>query len=116
MPKPQRDLAREQFWRQTLADWRSSGLTVRAFCKARDLRLTTFDYWKRELHRRDQAASPAPSKPRPRSAKPTFVPVTLNSSPSVEVLCQTDHVVCVSGVSLSELFAALTVTPGDTTC
>jgi hypothetical protein len=116
MPKPQRDLAREQFWRQTLADWRTSGLSVRAFCEARDLRPTTFDYWKRELHRRDQAASPAPSKPIPRSAKPKFVPVTLISSPSVEVRCPTGHVVCVSGVSLSELFAALAVTPGDATC
>jgi transposase len=108
MPKPQRDLAREQFWRQTLADWRTSGLSVRAFCEARDLRPTTFDYWKRELQRRDQAASPKPVQPKstPRSAK----------TPSVEVRCPTGHVVCVNGVSLSELFAALATMPGDTAC
>jgi hypothetical protein len=118
MPKPQRDLVREQFWRQTLADWRSSGLSVRAFCEARDLRPTTFDYWKRELQRRDQAPSPAPAKPIPRSSKPKFLPVTVVPGPNlaVEVRCPTGHVVSVIGVSLPELFAALATTPGDAAC
>ncbi len=63
MPKPQRDLVREQFWRQTIADWRASGRTIRDFCRERHLARTAFDYWQRELKRRDQ---PAPSPPSPR--------------------------------------------------
>ena len=31
MPKPQRDPAREQFWRQTIADQRASGRTIRDY-------------------------------------------------------------------------------------
>ena len=31
MPKSQLDPAREQFWRQTMADWRASGRTIRDY-------------------------------------------------------------------------------------
>lgn len=130
MPKPQRDPVREQFWRETIADWRASGRTIRDFCDERHLSRTAFDHWQRELKRRDQPVPPTPksskasakspprSAPRsaPRVVRPAFVPVTVVPTPSlisvaVEVRCPTGHVVSVTGVPLGEtlrdLFAAL---------
>ena len=50
--------SREPFWRQVLARWKRSGLSVRAFCGAEGLNPMTFYWWRRELGRRDQ---PQPS-------------------------------------------------------
>jgi transposase len=46
---------REQYWRQVVAQWRRSGLTVRGFCLGRGLSETLFYWWRRELARRDGA-------------------------------------------------------------
>lgn len=35
--------------RQVLAEYKESGLTRRAFCQQRNIPITTFDYWRREL-------------------------------------------------------------------
>ena len=50
--------SREPYWRQVLARWKRSGLSVRAFCGAEGLNPMTFYWWRRELARRDQ---PQPS-------------------------------------------------------
>lgn len=108
MPKPQRDPAREQFWRHAIADQQSSGRTVRDFCRDRQLTETAFHHWRRELRKRDDA----------RSATPAFVPVTVVPGPSapnttctpnttIEVRCPSGHVVSVTGIPLCELFAVL---------
>jgi hypothetical protein len=127
MPKHQRDPVREQFWREAIADWRASGRTIRDFCHERHLARTAFDYWQRELKRRDQPVpstpksplSPQPSKPTPKPAhrtakSPAFVPVTVVPLPNlapgtVEVRCPSGHVVTLASanVTLCELFAAL---------
>ena len=49
---------RESYWRQVVARWKRSGLSVRAFCGAEGLNPMTFYWWRRELGRRDQ---PQPS-------------------------------------------------------
>ncbi|QEL16690.1 IS66 family insertion sequence element accessory protein TnpA [Limnoglobus roseus] len=116
MAKTQRDPAREQFWRDAIAAWRSSGLTVRAFCERRQLTETTFHHWRRELRRRAAAA--------PLTAPPAFVPVTVvaaESDPvhSIEVRCPSGHVVTVPGAdaaTLRELFQALAALAGETPC
>ena len=59
-----RDGQKEQLWRRWFEDWRSSGLSVRAFCCRRDVSEASFYAWRRELHKRD--ADPA-----------VFVPVQL---------------------------------------
>jgi hypothetical protein len=102
MPKPQRDPARELFWRTTIADQRASGRTVRDFCRDRQLTETAFHHWRRALRDRDAA----------RTAMPAFVPVTVVPAPNVasatvEVRCPSGHVVSVTGVPLRDLFAAL---------
>lgn len=105
MPKPQRDPAREQFWRQTIAEQQAGGRTVRDFCRDRQLAETSFHHWRRELRERDAARTRPPTPP-------AFVPVTVVPSPNslsaaVEVRCPSGHVVSVTGIPLRELFAAL---------
>lgn len=122
MVRGQRDPEREREWRERMARWSASGLSVRAFCLQRGLIETSFYYWKRELLARDAAAAastviaPAKLPARRRPAKespPVFVPVTVlpGSTLSVEVRCPSGHVVLLSGcdvASLTSLFAALT--------
>jgi transposase len=48
-----RSSAREQHWREVVAQWRQSGLAVHRFCLERGLAETTFYRWRGELERRD---------------------------------------------------------------
>ena len=105
----QRDPTREQFWRDAVAAWRSSGVSVREFCDRRGVTRTAFDYWRKELRRRDDERSPGP-------AAPTFVPVTVVAAPAVAagVRCPSGHVVTLPNCEaslLSDLFAALRPVP-----
>jgi hypothetical protein len=54
---------REQFWRDTLAAWRDSGQSVRAFCAARGLSEGTFYVRRRELADNGQWPMAAASPP-----------------------------------------------------
>jgi transposase len=54
MAKGQRDRAKERLWRQHLAAWRRSGLSVRAFCAAQGLSEPSFYSWRRMLTQRDR--------------------------------------------------------------
>jgi hypothetical protein len=135
MARGQRDAARERAWRERVARWAASGLSVRAFCLQHGLIETSFYYWKRELRAREassvtsstasdltsRASSPAigpaksPVRKRPVATQsaPVFVPVTVlaGSTLSVEVRCPSGHVVLLPSceiASLASLFAALT--------
>ena len=48
-----RDPKREVIWRQTLARWQRSGLSVGQFCAAGRLKASVFYYWRAKLARRD---------------------------------------------------------------
>jgi hypothetical protein len=60
--RKQHDSGKEQLWRRMLRQWRSSGLTVRAFCRMHSLSEPSFYSWRRVLAQRDAPA-------------PAFVPV-----------------------------------------
>ena len=123
MAKRQRDPAREHLWRNRLAAWQASGLTIRAFCRRHHLAETSFHYWRRELQARDATTSP--------TNRPMFVPVrvlteidTVATPPQpearhatmVEVRCPSGHVVTLPLAEvtlLRHLFAALTHLPGS---
>lgn len=123
MARRQRNPALERQWRERLAQWRASGLSVRAFCLRRGWVETAFYYWRRELRARDEAAamaasrspvsrSPASQRPAAKTCPPTFVPVTVipAATLAVEVRCPSGHVVLLSScdaVDLASLFAAL---------
>lgn len=57
-----RDKRKEQQWRRRIRSWRTSGLSVRAFCARHGLAQPSFYAWRRELQRRD-------------AEEPAFVPV-----------------------------------------
>ena len=59
MAKGQRDAGREAYWRKMIASWRESGLGVRPFCRRERLKETALYFWRRELQRRDVAATPS---------------------------------------------------------
>lgn len=63
--------AKEERWRSEVEGWRRSGLSVRAWCRQRQLSEPSFYAWRRMLAQRDEAAA---------HAKPTFVTVTAQPS------------------------------------
>jgi hypothetical protein len=67
MPKHQPNPVLERTWRDRIALWRVSSLSVRAFCRQQRLNENSFYFWRRELLRRDQTAANTPA----------FVPVHL---------------------------------------
>lgn len=73
MANRQRDLGKEQFWRQMVARQRRSDLTIRAFCEHAGLSQPSFYQWRGELARRDRAQHDQT----PPSARAAFVPVHL---------------------------------------
>lgn len=76
--KLQRDAGREQFWRDAVAAWRRCGVSVRAFCRRRDLPEASFYFWRRTLQERDEQQATA------RAA--TFVPVRVVPDAPVEIV------------------------------
>lgn len=128
MAKKFRDPALERQWRDRVAAWAASGLTMRAFCDRQQLTETTFRHWRRELRERDAASALPPSSCVTGSSSagpPTFVPVTIlpNAEPAVpaathavEVRCPSGHVVSLPNVdaaTLRGLFAALASRAGE---
>jgi len=77
MARQQRDLTREQTWRRHIEQHRSSGLTIRVYCAAYQLRETSFYFWRQEIAKRDRE-----SVAQPKSA-PAFVPVAVIDPPAV---------------------------------
>ena len=69
MAKGDRDVAKEQFWRETVARQASSGLKVRAFCQQEQLTESAFYAWRRTIRERDGQVKPAPP----------FVPAVMTS-------------------------------------
>jgi transposase len=51
-PGRTRDERKERQWRRWIAQWRASGLSVRAFCDRRGLATPSFYNWRRVLERR----------------------------------------------------------------
>jgi transposase len=102
-----RNPRREQFWRDTINAWKSSGQSVRAFCAARGLTEATFYARRRELaHREPPTTSGTPS-----GCSPTFVAVRVVPDPTVEVVLPTGLVLRVPAgadpAAVARLVAAL---------
>ena len=135
MARKSRDPALERAWRERVARWAASGLSVRAFCRQQGLIETSFYYWKRELRAREasmssstgsgspshaavsaMAAAQSPvrqrsprQRPVVKKSAPMFVPVTVlpGLTLSVEVRCPSGHVVLVSACDLASLSSLL---------
>jgi hypothetical protein len=108
VPKTRRRQAdREQFWRDTIAAWKESGQSVRAFCTARGVAEATFFARRRELANRGH--SPRPSATH--GPSPSFAAVRVIPDPTIEIVLPGGVLVRVpSGVdptAVAHLVAAL---------
>ena len=107
MANHQRDLEREQFWRETIGRQAASGLSVREFCRREQLAETSFFAWRRTIRQRDAEQGP--------SDGPAFVPAVVTSTSSAETSITLElpsgHTLklpeSVSAVRLAELVHAL---------
>jgi hypothetical protein len=112
MPKTRRRRTdREQFWGETIAAWKSSEQSVRAFCAARGVSEARFFVRRRQLDgpgHSDQPASPIP--------RPTFVPVRVVPEPTVEIVLTTGVVIRVPVGPDSAAVARLAAALGGASC
>jgi hypothetical protein len=111
---------REQFWRRMIAQWQASGLGVRAFCGAHELRQPSFYAWRRTLAQRDRQrpATPPPTPASARRSPPAqtdFVPVHVVPVATLEVIVRTGQSVRVGvgfdAAHLRAVVAALEAKP-----
>ena len=70
MAKHERDLSKEQHWRDVIARQAASGLNVRAFCRREEIAESAFHAWRRTIRERDGDVKPA-------SPAPRFVPAVI---------------------------------------
>ena len=82
------------FWRMVLETWRSSGLSVREFCKREGLTESSFYYWRRRLRCRSGCSPDNTSAPsEQRATSPDFIEIT-SSIPrcsSLELALRSGH-------------------------
>jgi len=72
----QRDVAKEQFWRDKVQRHKQSGQTNREFCDRENLKACSLSWWRRELTKRDREVSQPEQK-----VKTPFVPVRVVPDP-----------------------------------
>jgi hypothetical protein len=131
-----RDLGREAHWRQLMGEQARSGLSIRAWCREREIGEANFYSWRRELARRDSEQADrdegkngtsdggeAQGRPSaaPRSAarrsvvapEATFVPVQVADDtarvddPQIEIVLLDGRRVCVTGTVDREALAVV---------
>jgi transposase-like protein len=121
-----RDLKKEAFWRERLAQQAASGRTIAAWCRQNDVAGSLFHFWKRTIARRD-ADRPGPqpkTSTRPQEpavfarvvlapALPPVHPESLPASGAIEIMLAVGHVVRVpSGFDATTLARVLEVLEG----
>ena len=102
---------KEQFWRDMLLLWQSSGQTIRAFCHAQRLSEPSFYAWRRIIAQRERQ-------------QPAFVPVRVTPTPTtsipLELVLASGRVVRVppgfDADTLRQLLAVLHNLPEDALC
>jgi hypothetical protein len=82
-----RDPKLERRWRDLIARWERSDLTIRDFCSDHGVSEPRFYAWRRELARRDRVTVKAAP------GTPMFVPVRVTPAAVVEVVLPTGVVV-----------------------
>ena len=126
MSRGRGDSERAGEWRERLARWSASGLSVRAFCAQQGVAEASFYYWKRALRLRDAGTPSAAARetavgatvagatatgstaagstvtgpraePHPRPKPPLFVPLTVLPAVGPSVAAGTIEVRCPSG-------------------
>jgi hypothetical protein len=133
------DPSKERYWRRLLREWRRSGQSVRAFCRARAVSEPSFYFWRQTLAQRDrQRQTTAPPPPRgsqvtaaDRPLPPAlFAPVRLidaaplaptgrgadTGPPLLEVLCRGGRIVRVAAGFEPAVVRALVIALEELPC
>lgn len=71
---PAPDLERERFWRSVVEGWSASGLSIREWCRRRQVSEPSFYAWRRELNRRTTRRTGV------NSVAPLLLPITIEPS------------------------------------
>src|SRR5271167_3253899 len=97
MANPQRKAAKELFWREHLAAWRRSGLSVRAYCHRHALAQPTFYLWRRQLEQTAAAATPNQPATPTTAANTPFLPLrlvgTMPNQPLLELVLRGGRII-----------------------
>jgi transposase-like protein len=81
MADAQRGVAKEQHWREVLAQQAASGLSARAFCRRENLTESAFYFWRRTIRVRDGLSGPPAKSRRALSeSRAAFVAVTVSGT------------------------------------
>ncbi len=81
-----RNAEREQHWRGVFGEQESSGLSITAFCREREVSASSFFNWRRKLAERDRGVAHENAVEREETAA-KFVPIELPSPPSAVRSC-----------------------------
>jgi len=65
-------------WKTRIAEWQESGQTREVFCRERDLRISTFSYWRTKINKLESSESEP-------AMKGAFVRYSLPTSPSSQI-------------------------------
>lgn len=77
-----RNLERERYWRGVIREQGASGLGISAFCREREVPLSSFFQWRRKLKARQAKDESGPGNRSPREeSEAKFVPVQLCPPP-----------------------------------
>ena len=101
-------------WRTIVADWRSSGLSVTAFCRSRHLNKSGFHRWRNVLDKIDPSATVA--APSPKLSAPAFVPVRVIPDVVVEVILPSGLQLRLPLSADAQQLARLVLALGATSC
>jgi hypothetical protein len=104
-PTSHRGPGRERHWREAIVDWKKSGQTIAAYCRARGLGQASFYARRRRLARQDRAVPAA-----------TFVPLAVVPDAVVEVVLPTGVVVRVPAAADAAAVAKLVAALGAASC
>lgn len=103
-------------WRTIIADWRSTELSVTAFCRSRHINKSGFHRWRNILDQLDHtSATPPRAQDEPKSA-PAFVPVRVVPESIVEVILPSGLQLRVPLSADAQQLARLVLALGATTC
>jgi hypothetical protein len=89
MANRQRDVAKERRWRALIARQRSSGFSVRVFCRRERLTESAYYFWRREIAQRDGGSPKRAELRRQAPTRPSFLPV-----------CVTDPAPCEATITI----------------
>jgi hypothetical protein len=94
-----RDLEKEKYWQEIIAQYKQSSLSGSQFCKQHELTKHKFQYWKTVLEKRQKERTPQ-RKPAENKVDIPFVPLNLTGNTSISSLQNSSDQIEISKIVL----------------